>query len=94
MHKLISKFGLDKWAHFGIGGLITAIITIFIILLDIENISWWKVVLYSLIGTSFTVIISIIKEKYIDSYPDWKDLFAAIIGSILVLAASLLGVLL
>lgn len=92
MNKLIAKIGLDKWAHFGIGGLITALITIFLITIDFENLSWWKVLLYSILGTSFTTIISIIKEKRMDGSPDWKDLYAALIGSGLVLIAALLGI--
>lgn len=95
MNKFIEKIGMDKVAHFGVGGLITALFTLLFILQDMGSLVShpWKMMLYPAIGTIITTVVSIIKEKLLDAKPDWKDLYAALIGSALVFIAVLFGIL-
>ncbi len=67
INKIIEKVGIDKVLHFVCGGWITSIFTPF---------GWCGVV----VGTIYTFIISVIKEKYLDDHFDWKDIIAAMLG--------------
>lgn len=95
MNKLIEKIGMDKIAHFGVGGLITALLTIVCILqdLDILAIAPWRAVLYPIVGTLVTAFVSVLKELLMDSASDWKDVVYAMIGCATVFIASFAGVL-
>ena len=65
---IVNKFGSDKVLHFFGGGWITSMLT---------PIGWWGV----LIGVVITAILSVVKEKWLDSFFDWKDICAAMCGS-------------
>lgn len=95
MNKFIEKIGMDKVAHFGVGGFVTAIITMIFLLQDMGSlvIHPWRAMFYPFIGTVVTAVISVLKEKFIDLKPDWKDVYAALIGSIPVFISVLLGIL-
>lgn len=95
MNKLIEKIGMDKVAHFGIGGLITAIFTLVFVIQDMGSLIYhpWKMMLYPVIGTVVTTLVSIMKEKLLDSKPDWNDVYAALIGSALIFIANFFGIL-
>ena len=95
MRKFIERIGMDKAAHFGVGGLITALFTMVFILqdLDIIILSPWRAMLYPIIGVVVTAFVSVIKEVFIDAHADWWDVIAALVGSALVFAAVLVGVL-
>ena len=95
MNKFIEKIGMDKVAHFGVGGLITALFTIVFIMQDMGSLifSPWRMMLYPFIGAIITAVVSVIKEKLIDTQPDWKDIYAALIGSATVFVAVFFGVL-
>ena len=96
MTNLISKIGLDKWAHFGIGGLICAIFTFVSLLQDLyvlPLIPIWRLILMPTIGTIVTLVVSIIKEYVIDDKKDWNDIFAALIGCVTVYIAVGFGLL-
>lgn len=95
MNKFIEKIGMDKVAHFGVGGLITALFTIVFIMQDMGSLIFtpWRMMLYPFIGTIITTVVSVIKEKFIDTQADWKDLYAALIGSATVFIAVFFGVL-
>ena len=94
MNKFIEKIGMDKVAHFGVGGLITALFTIVFVMQDMGTLIFnpWRMMLYPFIGTVITTVVSVIKEKLIDTQADWKDLYAALIGSATVFVATLFGV--
>lgn len=85
MNNLINKIGLDKIAHFGIGGLICAIFSLVFIIQDIPDITYKSILLYPFIGYIITMFLSIIKEYCFD-YPnsDWKDILAGMLGCIFV----------
>lgn len=95
MRKFIEKIGMDKAAHFGVGGLVTALFTMVFILqdLDILILSPWRAMLYPIIGVVVTAFVSVIKEVFVDDHADWWDVIAALVGSALVFAAVLVGVL-
>lgn len=95
MNKLIEKIGMDKVAHFGVGGLITAIFTLVFVIQDMGSLIYhpWKMMLYPVIGTVVTTLVSIMKEKLLDAKPDWNDVYAALIGSALIFIANFLGIL-
>lgn len=95
MNKFIEKIGMDKVAHFGVGGLITALFTIVFVMQDMGSLIFnpWRMLLYPFIGTVITTVVSVIKEKLIDTQADWKDLYAALIGSATVFVAVFFGVL-
>lgn len=95
MNKFIEKIGMDKVAHFGVGGLITALFTIVFILQDMGGLVFhpWRMLLYPFIGAAVTAIASVAKEMLMDEQPDWYDLYAALIGSAIVFVAVFFGIL-
>jgi hypothetical protein len=95
MKEIIKRFaGVDKAAHFGIGGLITAIFTIVFIMQDMGSLIFtpWRMLLYPFIGTAVTAIVSVAKEMLWDEQPDWYDLYAALIGSATIFVATFFGI--
>lgn len=96
MKEIIKRFaGVDKAAHFGIGGLITAIFTIVFIVQDLPMFMFhpWRMLLYPFIGGAVTAIVSVAKEMLMDEQPDRYDLYAAMLGSALVFVAVFFGIL-
>ena len=95
MNKFIEKIGMDKVAHFGIGGLITALVTIVFIVQDLPMFMFhpWRMLLYPFIGAAVTAIVSVANEMLMDEQPDWYDLYAALLGSAIVFVAVFLGIL-
>lgn len=95
MNKFIEKIGMDKVAHFGVGGLITALFTIVFILQDMGGLVFhpWRMLLYPFIGATVTAIVSVVKEVLMDEQPDWYDLYAAMLGSAIVFVAVFFGIL-
>lgn len=92
MKTIINKFGIDKIAHFSLGGLMCALVTIVYIIQEGVNGSW-TMVLYPIIGSIWTFVLSIAKEQLFDSVFDWKDIAAAMIGCATVFVAVAIGVL-
>lgn len=93
MNKFIEKIGMDKVAHFGVGGLITALFTIALMGQDLMvlAIQPWRLFLFPIAGTVVTILVSVAKEMFFDSQRDWKDLVAALIGSATVFVAAAIG---
>lgn len=89
--KLINKIGLDKCAHFGIGGLICALFTIFCYIAT-ASLTTFQILIFPFIGTVITFIISLIKEYVFDKgREDWNDIWAAMIGCGFVYVTILVG---
>lgn len=95
MNKFIEKIGMDKVAHFGVGGLVTALFTMVFVFQDMPVFVMqpWRLLLMPFIGTIVTVFVSVIKELFFDVKRDWKDLYAALIGCTTVFVATFFGVL-
>ena len=97
MKKIINYFkswGMDKWAHFGIGGLICALSTlIFIFTLNPIYVSWG--LLFAFIpGTVLVGILSVIKEFTDSTGFCLPDIIAALIGCGTVEVALIIGTIL
>lgn len=97
MKKIINYFKswrIDKWAHFGIGGLICALSTlIFIFTLNPIYVSWG--LLFAFIpGTVLVGILSVIKEFTDSTGFCLPDIIAALIGCGTVEVAMIIGIIL
>lgn len=91
--KLAEKFGgLDKIAHFGVGGLMCALVTLFI--LCAFNLPSWMVIGSPVVGDVIVLVLSLIKEYKIDPEVNLKDVYAGLCGCVCVHIAVLLGALL
>ena len=87
------KLQMDKIAHFGVGGLISAVVTIMSILQE-GCPSTNVLLMIPFIGHSVTFILSVMKEYVIDDNKNWKDILAAMIGSAVIHGSVGVGVLL
>lgn len=83
------KVGMDKIAHFGIGGIIGAAYAI-VITLAIGDYGW-VVGVYPFISHAVVFIISFVKEKFLDDEFNWLDILASVLGSIAVHMAFIFG---
>ena len=83
------RIGMDKIAHFGIGGIIGAAIAI-VITLAIGDYGW-VVGVYPFISHAAVFVLSYIKEKFLDDEFNWLDILASVLGSIAVHVAFILG---
>ena len=83
------KVGMDKIAHFGIGGIIGAAIAIVITLArgDYGLVAG----AYPFISHAIVFILSFIKEKFMDDEYNWLDILASVLGSIAVHMAFIIG---
>lgn len=87
LDNLINKVGNDKVLHFLGGGLICVVL--FILLSSAGAGS----VLSFAVGFLFVLIISVIKELWLDVKADWYDVLAAMAGCVPVILASGVGIL-
>ena len=83
------RIGMDKIAHFGIGGIIGAAIAIVITLSRGDY--GWVVGVYPFISHAIVFILSFIKEKFLDDEFNWLDILASVLGSISVHIAFIIG---
>ena len=87
--KLSKWCGMDKLAHFGIGGLVAAIVLIAMAQQD-YGCGVWRTAHMSWAGLIVTTWLGIIKEM-LDTKRDWRDIVAGIAGAFLVVLASYVG---
>lgn len=73
---------IDKVAHFGLGGMITACMALVSILQ--EPLSTLGILLCPIIGHVCVFILSWMKEYVVDKETNWKDIGAAMLGSAIV----------
>ncbi len=66
---IVKKFDSDKIMHYLVGAWIVASLSYF---------GWIGI----LIGVLITIIISFIKEKWLDTFFDKYDIFAALLGNV------------
>ena len=83
------RIGMDKIAHFGIGGIIGAAIAIIVTLARGDY--GWVVGVYPFISHVAVFILSFVKEKFMDDEFNWLDILASVLGSIAVHIAFILG---
>lgn len=92
--KIANLFGgMDKMAHFGIGGMLSALITLFLncILTGFIIRLPWLILLTPFIGTILVTLLGIFKEKKLDPVVEWKDVIASLYGCACVHIVSILG---
>lgn len=87
--KLAGWCGMDKIAHFGIGGLVAAIVMIAMALQD-YGCGVWRTAHMSWAGVIVTMWLSIIKEM-LDTKRDWRDIVAGIAGAAVVVISGYAG---
>lgn len=83
------RIGMDKIAHFGIGGIIGAAIDIVITLARGDY--GWVVGVYPFVAHAIVFILSFVKEKFMDEEYNWLDILASVLGSISVHIAFIWG---
>ena len=83
------RIGMDKIAHFGIGGIIGATIAIVITLARGDY--GWVAGAYPFISHAIVFILSFIKEKFMDDEYNWLDILASVLGIIAVHMAFIIG---
>ena len=83
------RIGMDKIAHFGIGGIIGAAIAIVITLARGDY--GWVAGAYPFISHAIVFILSFVKEKFMDEEFNWLDILASVLGSISVHMAFIIG---
>lgn len=89
LHKIVEKYGIDKFTHFGFGGEICSFFAILTYLTGTElTFSRWLT--SCIVGTMFTFIFAYAKEMYDDTF-DKKDLKWSMYGTLPVWAAFIIG---
>lgn len=83
------RIGMDKIAHFGIGGIIGAAIAI-VITLAIGDYGW-VVGAYPFVAHAVVFVLSFVKEKFMDDEFNWLDILASVLGSIAVHISFIIG---
>lgn len=87
--KLAGWCGMDKIAHFGIGGLVAAIVVIVMAQQD-YGCGVWRTAHMGCAGLIVTTWLGIIKE-IMDTKRDWKDIVAGIAGAAVVVISGYAG---
>lgn len=95
MKKIINYFkswGIDKWTHFGIGGLICALLTIIFIFTSSSVTISWPLLFAAIPGAMIVGIISVIKELKDSTGFSTPDIIAALIGCAIVEVTLIIGI--
>lgn len=92
MNSIISKIGLDKIAHYSLGGLIAALATFVFGLQD--NAEKWQWIYWSIVGWIVVFVLELVKEFIIDEKPNKIDFIYTMAGPATVNIIIVLGILL
>lgn len=87
---LVKKVGNDKVLHFLGGAWICAVIS-FVVMFQKCNTSSWEKISSIFVGTLVVVVLSVVKEIFLDDKADWMDVVASVAGCITIFAAVALG---
>lgn len=95
MEKFIEKIGLDRIAHFGIGGVIFAAFN-FAFLLSlcsgpVPEPTWRDIFIAPIGGYFVAAFAAFIKEYFIDSKWDWWDIVATMAGPVFIHLCAIAG---
>lgn len=88
------KIGIDKFAHFGVGALICAVVTMVLFMQDTTFVISWNNLLWTVAGTIVAMMCQLVKEYIIDDKADHKDTLATFIGCVVIIVAFTVGILL
>lgn len=89
---IIIKYGIDKFAHFGLGGMIASIIDILLLITVCPDSLLW-VFLIGFAGDIMASISGLIKDYCIDDIVDTKDILWTVYGGLSIHIAITIGVL-
>lgn len=91
----ISKFfgGMDKVAHFGIGGLLCGMTTLFIFCLMPMTLVTYPFLMTVIPLAGYIIVggLSVFKELKLDPSTDWKDVWMSVLGCVPVHATAIIG---
>lgn len=91
----VSKFfgGMDKVAHFGIGGLLCGMITLLISCLMPMTLATHPFLMAVIPLTGYIVVggLSAFKELKLDPVTNWKDVWMSVLGCVPVHATAIIG---
>lgn len=93
LEEFVYKIGNDRFAHFGVAGLVTALFTIVAIMQEGAEITPISIA-YPLIGAVPVMLFAWFKEAVIDTKFDKADFIASALGCATVFVATALGYLL
>lgn len=95
MANIIDKIGLDRVAHFGVGGVIFAAFNAMFALSLIDapavTLTWWTVLVLPLAGYVIVALAEFAKEFIIDGKPDVWDIVATFAGAVSVHLCAVMG---
>lgn len=95
MANFIDKIGLDRVAHFGVGGTLFAAFNVMFALSLIDTpavaLSWWTVLVLPLAGYIAVAFAEAVKEYFIDGKPDGWDIVATFAGAVFVHICAIIG---
>lgn len=96
LDKIIKKVGLDRVAHFGVGGVIGAAFAVaFLYSLPMADgvlkLSWWNIQVPFVLGYAVVFLVALAKEFVFDAAPDKWDFLASILGVVPVHLAGVAG---
>lgn len=69
----LGKIGKDKYQHFTLGAIITAVVFVVLALIGRADVAWW-------LSLNVTFIAELAKEFAHDYAPDSKDILATMLG--------------
>ena len=95
MANFIDKIGLDRVAHFGVGGTLYAGFMLAFALANInfptEKITLWNILLFPFVGYIIVAFAELIKEVFIDNKIDWIDVIATFAGCVFIHICTIIG---
>jgi len=95
MEKLINRIGLDRIAHFGIGGVIFAAFNIAFLLSlcsgPVPEPTWRDIIIAPLGGYFAAAFAGFVKEYFLDSKWDWWDIIATMAGPVFIHLCAIAG---
>lgn len=69
----LGKIGKDKYQHFTLGAIITAVVFVMVALIGRADVAWW-------LSLIVTFMVELAKEFAHDYAPDPKDILATMLG--------------
>lgn len=95
MEKFIEKIGLDRIAHFGIGGVLFAAFNIAFLLSlcagPVPEPTWRDIFIAPIGGYFVAAFAAFIKEYFLDSRWDWWDIIATMAGPVFIHLCAVIG---
>lgn len=88
---ITEKWGADKVMHFGVSGVLCAVVSIIFNLRE-AALTDLDLILGTLLGVAVAVMANVVGECFGDRF-DWKDVWAGTLGALCITAAYAIGIL-